>query len=434
MNIKMKIKYILILPAILSALCLSACNDPKEKQVTIEFMHSSVEQERQAVINQLIAQFEKENPLIVIKPVPVEEDAYNTKVITLARTGALPAVIEVSHDYAKVMDKEQLVDRNAVKEVIEQIGVDQFYPGVLRIVGTEEGEHYTGVPIHGWIQGIWYHKQQLADAGFSAPANWQDVTRIATSFNRPDLKKYGIALPTAESVLTEQAFSQFALSNNANVFNAQGKITVNTPEMRIALDYYQQLAALSMPGSNDVMEIKDAFMNGTVPMAIYSTYILPAVYSEGRAADLGFAVPAEKSKAVYGTITSLTISNGLSEPSRKAAEQWVSFLEQADHATSWVLMSPGAALPVTRGVTGNATWLNNPVIKAFGTLPQALVNEFANVQVFGSVGEKNFAEMGDVTGSAVLSEMINGVTVGKRDPQQALVEGQQRIDALTQQR
>jgi multiple sugar transport system substrate-binding protein len=59
MNIKMKRKYILILPAILSALCLSACNDPKEKQVTIEFMHSSVEQERQAVINQLIAQFEK---------------------------------------------------------------------------------------------------------------------------------------------------------------------------------------------------------------------------------------------------------------------------------------------------------------------------------------------------------------------------------------
>ena len=28
-----------------------------------------------------------------------------------ARTGALPEVIEVSHDYAKVMDKEQLLDR-----------------------------------------------------------------------------------------------------------------------------------------------------------------------------------------------------------------------------------------------------------------------------------------------------------------------------------
>ncbi len=29
------------------------------------------------------------------------------------------------------------------------------------------------------------------------------------------------------------------------------------------------------------MEVKDAFMNGTAPMAIYSTYILPAVIKEG---------------------------------------------------------------------------------------------------------------------------------------------------------
>lgn len=55
-----------------------------------------------------------------------------------------------------------------------------------------------------------------------------------------------------------------------------------------------------MPGSNDVMEIKDAFMNGSAPMAIYSTYILPAVYKEGTPANLGFVVPTEKSSAVYG--------------------------------------------------------------------------------------------------------------------------------------
>lgn len=40
-----------------------------------------------------------------LKQVPVEEDAYNTKVITLSRSGSLPEVIETSHDYAKVMDK-----------------------------------------------------------------------------------------------------------------------------------------------------------------------------------------------------------------------------------------------------------------------------------------------------------------------------------------
>ncbi|MGQ7115536.1 hypothetical protein ACUOFC_61590, partial [Escherichia sp. TWPC-MK] len=42
---------------------------------------------------------------------------------------------------------------------------------------------------------------------------------VAQKLNDPANKKYGIALPTAESVLTEQSFSQFALSNQANVFH-----------------------------------------------------------------------------------------------------------------------------------------------------------------------------------------------------------------------
>jgi multiple sugar transport system substrate-binding protein len=118
----MKMPRIVLISALVSCALLSGCKDDKASAVTIEFMHSSVEQERQAVITKLIEKFEKENPGITVKQVPVEEDAYNTKVITLARTGALPEVIEVSHDYAKVMDKEQLLDRDAIAEAIKAVG------------------------------------------------------------------------------------------------------------------------------------------------------------------------------------------------------------------------------------------------------------------------------------------------------------------------
>ena len=56
-----------------------------------------------------------------------------------------------------------------------------------------------------------------------------------------------------------------------------------------ALAFYKALAATTMPGSNDVMEIKDAFMNGSAPMAVYSTYILPAVYKDGNPANLALS-------------------------------------------------------------------------------------------------------------------------------------------------
>ncbi len=166
---------------------------------------------------------------------PVEEDAYNTKVITLSRSESLPEVIETSHDYAKVMDKERLWC--LCRGYGYNVGEGAFYDGVLRIVRTEDGSAWTGVPVSAWIGGIWYRKDVLAKAGLEEPKNWQQLLDVAQKLNDPANKKYGIALPTAESVLTEQSFSQFALSNQANVFNAEGKITLDTPEMMQALTY-----------------------------------------------------------------------------------------------------------------------------------------------------------------------------------------------------
>ncbi|EOC1565404.1 carbohydrate ABC transporter substrate-binding protein [Cronobacter dublinensis] len=419
-----------LISALVACALMSGCNDDKKDRVTIEFMHSSVEQERQAVITQLIARFEKANPDITVKQVPVEEDAYNIKVTTLARSGALPEVIEISHDYAKVMDKEQLLDREAIKAAVAQVGEQQFFDGVLRIVRTEDGTAWTGVPISAWLGGVWYRKSRLAQAGLGAPQDWQSLLNAATLLNKPSGKKYGIALPTAESVMTEQAFSQFALSNGANAFDARGNITLNTPEMREALEYYRELAALSMPGSSDVMEIKDAFMNGTAPMAIYSTYILPAVFKEGDPQDLGFVVPTKKSAAAYGMLTSLTITAGQREEETAAAKKFVVFMEQAENAADWVLMSPGAALPVNKAVVDTPAYQQNPVIKAFGGLTRELIAQYPNVQVFGSVGDKNFTRMGDVTGSGVINEMVNSVTVGGKSPEAALTLGQKRLDEL----
>ena len=187
-----------------------------------------------------------------------------------------------------------------------------------------------------------------------------------------------------------------------------------------------------MPGSNNVMEIKDAFMNETAPMAVYSTYILPAIAQEGSLADIGFVVPTEKNSAVYGVITSLTITTGQKEEETEAAEKFVSFMEQAQNTAEWVLMSPGAMLPVTKAVAAHTVYKDNPAIKAFGDLTTQLIAQYPHMQVFGSVGEKNFTGMGDVTGSAILSEMVNQVTVGKQETAPALERSQQRVAELLQ--
>lgn len=413
------------------ALTLGACGGGSAKddeKTTIEFMHSSVEQDRLKVIDKLVADFEKENPDIKVKQMPVEEDAYNTKVVTLARSNKLPGVIEVSQDFAKVMDKDELIDQKAVGNVMKKDGEDNYYDGAKKLVRTEDGSGYIAAPISGWVQGIWYNKKTLSDAGFSEPTTWDSVLEIAKHFNDAGNKKYGIAMPTADSTMTEQAFSQFALSNNANVLDDKGKVTINTPEMKQALDYYKELSQYTMPGSNDVTEIKDAFMNGSTPMAIYSTYILPSVFEEGKSEDIGFAIPTNKQEAVYGTVSGLTISAGLDKEQKAASEKFVEYLSEAKNMEKWVLMSPGGAQPVNKKVVDSSSYQSNEVISAFGELPKEIASSFDKVQVFGLVGDKNFTKMGDITSSGAISKAVNGVTVGKEDPEKALKTAQESIE------
>ncbi|TDL71064.1 sugar ABC transporter substrate-binding protein [Rhodococcus qingshengii] len=426
--------YVFMMLLVVAAL--TACaggGDEKEGgngKTTIEFMHSSVEQERLAVIDELVAKFEKENPDIKIKQVPVEEDAYNTKIVTLASAGKLPAVLEVGQDYAKVMDKDELIDKESVKTVLGKAGEENFYEGALKLVKTEDGKSYTGMPISGWVQGIWYNKEMLAAKGLEEPKSWDDVLAIAKAFTDPSNKKYGIGIPTVEGGFSEQAFSQFALSNNANILDDKGKLNINTPEMKEALTFYQQLAKYTMPGSNDVTEVKDAFMNGSTPMAVYSTYILPAVFEQGNAANIGFAIPTQKTKAVFGTTTALTISSGLENDQKKAAEVFVEFMGQPENMTKWVLMSPGGAQPVSKLVIENETYKSNEVVKAFGELSAEIAASYNDIQVFGLVGDKNFAKMGDITSSGAIPTLINSITVGGKSVDSELKSAEKAISEI----
>lgn len=402
----------------------------KNGKVTIQFMTSSVEHSRIVVMNKLIKQFEKANPNITVKVIPVQEGSYNTKITTLANSGQLPAVIEVGQDYARVMDSEKLIDHNAVDKVINDIGKNNYYSGALKLLGTEQKNTYSGVPMSGWVQGIWYNKKMLASKGFSEPKSWADVLKIAKAFTDPAKKKYGIALPTAESPFSQQSFSQFALSNNANVLDKNGNLTINTKAMKQALVFYKKLSKYTMRGSNDVTQVKDAFMNGQAPMAVYSTYILPSVYQNGDPSNIGFAIPTNKSQAVYGSVSAYTITSGLDSAHKQAAEKFVGFMSQPKNETKLVLMAPGGAQPVNKKVAGSKAYQNNKVVKAFGSLSKEVAQSFNKVQVFGLVDGKNFTKMGNITSSGAIPKMINGVTVGGENVNSAIQTAKSAIEQV----
>ncbi len=403
-----------------------------DKEVIIQFMHQQVEQERQAAVQDIIEGFEAENPGIKIEQMPVNEDDYDTKITALGGSGALPAIIELSQDQAKLNAKNQFTDLEAVDAVVAAKGENEFFQGTLSVSKTEDGAHYVGVPVSGWVQGIWVNKGMLAGKGFEVPANWEEVLETAKAFHDPAAKKYGIALPTADVAFTEQVFSQFALSNGANVFDAEGNVTFDTPKMQEAMKYYSELASYSMPGSTEVPDVKDAFVAQNTPMALYSTYIIGGVVEAGFIDDLAFVLPTNYQSAAFGTVTVLSISEGMEEAQTEAAKKFASYLLQDEHNIEWLHMAPGGVQPVLSKVSTSEAYLENETIQAFAPISAHIAEAFDNLQVFGSVEGKNFTIMGDITNTGVISKAINNAVVQKSEVAAEAAKAQKAIEDMMQ--
>lgn len=400
------------------------------EEVTIQFMHMQVEQERQDVIAKLIEEFEAENPGIKVEQMPTNEDDYDTKITSLGGTGVLPAVMEFSQDQAKTSVTNDFIDLEANKEVIDGKGEDAFFDGALNVIKTEDGNDYVGVPVSGWVQGIWCNTAMLKEKGFDVPQNWDDVLEIAKAFYDPDNKQYGIALPTSESAFSEQVFSQFAISNGANVFDADGNVTIDTPEMKEALDFYKELSSYSMPGSTEVADVKDAFINQNAPLCLYSTYILSAVQEAGFLDDVELALPNKTQQAAYGCVIVLSIASGLSDAEKAAAEKFVFFMLEKENNESWLLMAPGGIQPVLSEVAEDAAYKENEAIVPLAHLLDEVGVAFDNLQLFGCVEGKNYMVMGDVTNKGILSKMINNVVVQGSDSQTELTNAQAEVETM----
>lgn len=454
---KMK-KYMALMLAAVMTLSLAACGKTEEEQgnvkeplqpspsvvedatdasaegtekepVSIQFMHSMIEEERQQVIQGLIDNFQEEYSWITVEQVPTDgESVYDTKLTAFAG-GGMPAVIEVNQNRAKWLVGNEFTDMDAIREVIDS-KPGEYYDAILKINTSEDGQNYIGVPVGGWVQGIWYNKTAFAEKELAAPDTWENILAAAKAFNDPANKKYGIALPTVDGSFSEQSFSQFALSVGANALNGEGNADFNSDKMVEALTFYKELYQYSIQGSNSTTEVKDAIMNGSVPMGIYSTYIIKDLIEAGLMDDFGFSLVTNETSASYGSVGMLSITDGLSQEERDAAILFVKFMVEKENNIKWLHMAPGGQQPVMPAVAQDPAYLENEVIKGFEALSPDISSAFGSISLFGIVDGKNFESMGSITGSNVIGKAVYDITVNDKDVAEVAAATHKQIEAL----
>ncbi|MBD3882096.1 sugar ABC transporter substrate-binding protein [Phormidium tenue FACHB-886] len=201
----------------------------------VEFWTMQLQPQFTDYFNQLIAQFEKENPGTTVKWVDVPWADMQSKILTAVSAGTAPDVVNLNPDFAA-----QLAGRNAWLELDSKV---------------KEGDRAQYLP------KIW-QANTLENKSFGFP--WYLSTSI-TIYNQDLLKQAGIAQPpTTYTELAQVAkqikektgkyafFATFVPEDSAEVLQSlvqmgvplldeQGKAAFNTPEGKAAFQYWTDL-------------------------------------------------------------------------------------------------------------------------------------------------------------------------------------------------
>ena len=413
-------------------------------QTTVEFWTTQTEEDRVEVISSLIESFEAQQDEYRIELVTVQENDIPTKLASGMAAGRLPQMVEIGAENILKLGAEGMIDKNVVADVVSRIGEDDIYDGALKMLASPEGGHF-GVPFHGWVQGIWYREDLFEEKGLEPPTSWESIMKAAKEFHNPAEQKYGIVIGTGKDAYARQTFTQYALSNNARIFDENGNIVFNSPEMVETLKYYAELAEHTPPGPNGWRDARDLYLAGRVPMMMYSTYIMDDIglaatdYAgeEGEMLDnlvdkTNFAnTMKNKSEAVFGQIMGLTFVKGTDQKKAEGAKAFAEFLLTGENYINFLHMAPGGMNAVRPSIANDPKYLEHELLDVWGEKSARIASGLNSIGKFGYVGGKVFPEIGNITSQFIVGQTIMRMTESGWTAEEAAEWGQKEMeDAL----
>ena len=438
---------VLGLMLLISGTALAGGNQEKATVESAEFemWTTQTQSDRISTIQLLIDTFLALNPGIEITLVPVDENDLPKQVAASAAAGTLPALGEGGSENAISFGAEGLLDMDANTAFIKSIGKNRFYQGTLDILQSPTRGKYYAVPYHGWIQGIWYRKDWFADAGFGAPDDWNSIEKAAQHFYQPDKNQYGILVGTKAEVFSEQVFTQFAISNNARLFDKDGNLIFNSLRMKEALEYYAKIAKYNPPGPQ-TWRARDYYIQGKMAMFFYSTYIMDdlalaevasgsltgdnfgdlkgASFDSQLVVNTAFAPKIKKRQpASYGVVVTYALYNQEDKNKTAAASMFLDYLFTEDAYISYVHMQPGGMNPVLKEIAESEKFLNDPhhIYERYGKDKiKEIISGLENIQRFGIVDGNLIEDYGKIFTQQIIPQMIFKITQEGEDVQKAM--------------
>jgi multiple sugar transport system substrate-binding protein len=427
-----------------------------QDSVSLIFWSTEEQPERAAATQRIIDRF-TETTGINVSLVLTNEDILDSLMAANLAAGTLPDVMFHPVDYAAAWYADGILSSAAATEAINNLGADQF--SALNLVSDGMGS-YVAVPTDGWGQLLIYRADLFEAAGLEAPTDFDKIMAAAQALHDPDNNFYGIAAATDPSaVFTQQTFEHFALANGVQLTDAEGGVTLNTPAMVEALNFYTTLVSqYGPPGIVDVAGARATYFAGQSAMVVWSPFILdemaglrdnalpncpecadnPAFLAGVSGFVPAFVGPSGEAPAQYGQVSLMGISTSAPPEAVQFVEFWLS-----DGYLDWLAVAPEGKFPMRRGTPDNPTLY----IEGWSTLPagvdrKAPLGDFYSQEVINTIaqGATGFARWGLAQGQGrlvggVYQELVVPVTLadiinGALTPDEGAAEIQMLVEEI----
>jgi multiple sugar transport system substrate-binding protein len=363
---------------------------------------------------------------VKVKLVAVAEDQFNQLLTSSAAAGDLPDVMGgIPLGQIQTMGSNDLVDTDAVAEVLDDLDTSTFSEKALDLV--KDGDNTLAVPSESWAQLLFYRKDLFDQAGLSTPSTYDDILNAAETLDSGDMAGF-VGATAPGDAFTEQTFEHVALGNGCQLVDADGNVTIDSPECVDAFTFYGDLVRdYSVPGAQDVDTTRASYFAGKAAMFIWSTFVLdemaglrkdampncpeckddPAFLAKNTGVVTTIQGPDSDQPAVFGEVTSWTIT---ADSATDPAKQFVEYM-LGDGYQPWVAIAPEGKVPVRTGTPDNPSefsdaWAKMPV----GVDTKAPLSDFYSQEVLDALaaGPSELARWGISEGQGDLIGALQG--------------------------
>ncbi len=221
------------------------------------------------IVEQLLPDFERENPDIRVRVQKIPWTAAHEKLLTAYASNSLPDVFQLGNTWIPefhMLDAIELIDSHVDTSVVIDAG--DYFEGIW-VTNIIDGELY-GIPWYVDTRVLFYRKDILHDAGFSKPPRtWEELYTLSKRIkqNAGTEERYAILLPTNEWVPPVL----FGLQTGSSLLRDDGQYgNFSGEEFQTAFEYYTRYfhEGLAPVGITQVTNIYQGLTEGFFAMYI----------------------------------------------------------------------------------------------------------------------------------------------------------------------